>query len=352
MNRIVAALALAIVICTSVSLGIASTGQSASAQTPDASTADLPDGEFFVREFIAALSRGDADRVASLIQDDGFTFFEPNGNGSFGVVGKAAFVAAIPDILTSGFHSTVLRAQVHGDRVTGALSTSDDDSKAAGVSRYIEFFDIKVVDGKIASINALYDTTDGQTAKYLAAGRAEDEGSDDGPPPDTIEIPLSEGPDGSQPGSLFLSPAADGVSFVFVHLQPGPAGAQQVARLHDGSCATPGETVYPLAAVVDGGSFTLVSATVGEILAKDLTLEVQQVGSSGRVNACAEVLAAVASPPPPAPVPPAPTGIKPPSTGMGPSPVAGTPSGWVIALALMGGVIVLGGVRVGRVRPQ
>jgi hypothetical protein len=97
--------------------------------------------------------------------------------------------------------------------------------------------------------------------------------------------------------------------------------------LHTGSCAAPGDTVYPLAAVVDGGSFTIISAGVNEILAQALTLEVQQPGPAGHVNVCGTVVnsAAPSLPPPPAPPAPAPptTSIKPPSTGMGPAPVSG-----------------------------
>ena len=129
---------------------------------------------------------------------------------------------------------------------------------------------------------------------------------------------LGPGADGNQPGKAFIFEPdwlGEGVSLVVVEVQAGAPGAQQSADLVSGSCAAPGETVYPLAAVVNGASFTILSATADEIVAQGLSVQVHQAGQTDRVNACGAVLAP--APPAPAPAPPH-IDIKAPSTGTGP----------------------------------
>ena len=309
-----------------------------------------PEGIF--RGFISALNNGDKAAAAALL-DDNVTFFEPNGDGSFGIVGKKAFVgSALPDIATSSFHATVRHAEVHGDKVSGTLATSDDTTKAAGVSRYFETFTVRIVDGKIVSIDLLYDTSDSATNTYIEYSRSQS--NNDGPLPDTIEVTLGSGAEGSQPGTAFLAAAdwaGEGVSLVGVQVQPGAAGVLQSANLVSGSCAAPGKTVYPLAAVVDGGSFTVISASVDEILAKGLSVQVHQAGQTDRVNACGAVLAAAVAPAPPAPAPPTLT-IKPPATGTGPAPGGGLPSLLLTALVAAGAFAVMAGAGIRRNQPR
>lgn len=348
MYRLISVFAVCTAMLMGIVLGIGLTSSPVvNAKVPPTSAAD-PEGVF--RAFASALNNDDSAAAAALLDDD-VTFFEPNGDGSFGIVGKAAFVsAALPDLAASGFKTTVRHAQVHGDTVTGRISPEDEFTHAAGVNRYLELFTVRVVDGRIASIDLLYDTGDTQTNTYLEYSRSQSDEEDDGPPSGSfVELPLGPGAHGSQPGTVFVAEAGEGVSFVGVQVQPGHAGTQQPADLVSGSCGAPGEIVYPLAAVVDGGSFTIISASVDELLAQGLSVQVHQAGRTDRVNACGAVLAAAAAPAPPVPAPaPARTDIKPPSTGTGPAPGGGLPSSLLAAVVAAGVLAVLGGLGVRR----
>jgi ketosteroid isomerase-like protein len=306
------------------------------------------DPEGVVRGFVAALNNGDVANGSALLDDD-VTLFEPNGDGSFGVVGKKAFVSILADITSSGFHATVRHTEVHGDTVNAIMATSDDTTKGAGVDRYLERFTVRVVAGKIASFDILFDTSDAETNKYLDYLRSQS--GDEGSPPGTIEVTLGPGANGSQPGKAFVAGAGEGVSSVAVQVQPGQAGAQQSAHLHSGSCAARGETVFPLAAVVDGSSFTIISASVDEILGQGLSLDVHQVGQSDRVNTCGAVQAAAVAPAPPAPAPLSPT-IKPPATGAGPAPDDGLPSLLLAAIVATGVFAVMAGLGIRSGQPR
>lgn len=309
---------------------------------------EKPNPEEAFRGFAAALNNADTAHAAALLDDD-VTLFEPNGDGSFGIVGKAAFLAALPDITSSGFHVTVRHAEIHGDTVTGSMATSDDNTKAAGVSRYLETFAVRVVDGKITSFDFLYDTRDAETNKYIDYQRSQSH--DGGPPPGTVEVTLDAGADGSQPGTASVAEAGAGVSFVFVQVQAGAAGAQQPADLISGSCAAPGKAVYPLAAVVDGRSFTIISAPMDKLLTQGLSVQVHQAGQTDRVNACGALQAAAVAPAPAAPAPPH-TDIKPPATGTGPVADGGLPSLLLAVLVTTGVLAVMAGVGVRRSQPR
>ncbi len=310
-------------------------------------TADAKeDPEAIFRDLVNALNRGDVDAAGALLADD-VTLFEPNGKESFGVVGKGLLLEGLAETIAAGFATTIQSAHVRGDTVTGMIATTDDIATAAGVDRYVEHYTARVVEGKIVSLDFLFKTDDPQTRQYLDYEIASD--GDDGPPPGSIDVPLGAGANGNQPGTAVVF-GEGGVTYVALQVEPGPAGAIQSADLVSGSCDAPGEVAYRLAAVVDGGSFTVIGASSDELLAQGLSVQVHQVSQPDRVNTCG-AFAAPAPAPAPAPASPAPTGIKPPSTGMGPSPDAGVSPSWMIALALMGGVTLLAGVRVGRARP-
>ena len=337
-------------VCTAmlmgIGLGIGLTHSGvADAKVPPTRAAD-PEGVF--RTFVSALNNGDAAAAAALLDDD-VTLFEPNGDGSFGLVGKVAFEAALSELTTSGFYANIRSARVHGDTVVGVVATEDESTVEAGIDRYLEQFTVRVVDGRIASFDFLYDTDDPQTRTYIEWNRASGEGDDEGLPPGTVEVTLGPGAHGSQPGTALVAEIGEGVSFVAVQVQPGHAGARQPADLVAGSCDAPGEVVYPLAAVVDGGSFTIISASVDELLAQGLSVQVHQTGQTERVNACGAVLAAAAAPAPPAPAPaPARTDIKPPSTGTGPAVGDGLPSLPLAAVLATGVLAVMAGLGVRR----
>jgi hypothetical protein len=106
------------------------------------------------------------------------------------------------------------------------------------------------------------------------------------------------------------------------------------------------EAVYRLAAVVDGGSFTVINASTDELFAQGLSIQVHQVSQTDRVNTCGAFAAPVA-PAPPAPAP-ARTDIKPPATGTGPVAADG-PSAWLLAaLVAAGAFAIVAGVGVRR----
>lgn len=347
MYRLITVFTICATMLMGIGLGVGLThSRAADAKEPTAVASD-PDAVF--RAFVSALNNGDQAGAAALLDDD-VTFFEPNGDGSFGIVGKAAFESVLSDITSSGFEGTIKSAQVHGDTVTGVVATTDDSIKAAGVDRYLEQFTVRVVDGKIASFDFLYDLSDAQTRKFIEHARASNE--DEGPPPGALEVPLGAGASGSQPGSATVFEAtafggAAGVTFIGVRVQPGPLGAQQAAELVSGSCDAPGETVYPLAAVIDGGSFTIISASVDELLMQGLSLQVHQANQTDRVNACG-ALAAPQAPAPPAPAPP----IKPPATGTGPTPGGVLPESLLVTIVATGVLAIAAGVGVRRRQPR
>lgn len=348
MVRLISVLAVCAAILMGTGLGVELTHSRAADAKEPAAIKNDPEGA--VRAFVSALNSGDLAAAGALLDDD-VTFFEPNGVDSFGAVGKVAFESILSVLPETGFHATIQTARVHGDTVSGVVATADDDSKAAGVKRYLELFTISVVNGKLVSFDFLFDTNDAQTSTYLAHGRSqpEEDGGDEGPPPGQIDVTLGPGAGGSQPGTAFLTDAwglggVSDVTVVGVQIQPGPAGAQQTAELVSGSCAAPGETVYRLAAVVDGASFTIISASADELLAQGLSLQVHQVNQTDRVNACGAVLAAAVAPPP---APPA-TTIKPPATGMGLAADGGLSLWLLAAVAAIGVFAVATGARLRR----
>ena len=161
MYRLISVLTMCMAILIGGGLGIGLTHPGAADAKED------PEGIF--RGFAAALNNGDVAAAIALLDDD-VTLFEPNGNDSFGIVGKAAFASILPGLPESGFHVTVRSARVHGDTVTGLIATQDEDTAAAGVDRYLETFTARVVEGKIVSIDFLYDTSDDQTERISRPG--------------------------------------------------------------------------------------------------------------------------------------------------------------------------------------
>jgi hypothetical protein len=106
---------------------------------------------------------------------------------------------------------------------------------------------------------------------------------------------------------------------------------------------------------VDGQSFTMISATLEQIVAQAKSIDVHQVVQPSLINACGAVSAAAAAPTPVPSVPstPAPARtvsgvVSAPSTGTGPSGTGGTsPLIWVaVAAGLVGMLCVSGGRRV------
>lgn len=104
----------------------------------------------------------------------------------------------------------------------------------------------------------------------------------------SLIIPLATLNNSGQTGTVTLEPS-DGKTKVTVALVGQPAGSSQPAHFHTGTCAKPGSVVYPLSAVVDGTSVTLVDASIAQMQAKSTVVNVHKSATeSGTYIACAQ----------------------------------------------------------------
>ena len=309
-----------------------------------------------VEQIFAEVNAGDAAGAGALVTED-FVLTDIDG-GSFAVVGRPAFTQLIEDSQTVNLEITVVEIAADGNTVTGVADFADDNADAAGVSRYRQPFTVQVTDGGLASRGDFtYDLDDAQTVVYLNyVDSLEEDDTDEPPPPGLVTVPLSAQSGGNQPGNAFLFEEG-GITGVGLDITPGPAGVQQPAYFYTGTCAAPGPIVEPLANVLDGGSFTLLSSTMAELVDTGLIINVSKsVAEPGIYVACGQVLSATAPPPAPtaaAPATPTPaTGIGAPATGTG-GDAAGGSSGALyallaaaVAVALGAGALVVGRRRV------
>jgi hypothetical protein len=292
--------------------------------TPATARAGTVDPQDTVESIFDELNAGDVDGVLALVTDD-FILTDING-GSFAAVGKPAFRLVNEDVVARNAQITLTDLDVDGNAVTGVSEWSDDGTDDLGIDRYLQPFTIVVNDAGLATRGDFtYDTTDAETQEFLDSledGDAGDDG-DDEEPPGLVTVELAAQPGGNQPGDAFIFPADDGVTGVGLFILPGPAGVQQPAHFHTGTCAAPGPIVEPLANVLDSGSFTYLSAGISELVDTGLIINVHKsVAESSVYVACGEVLSAAAPTPTTAPVTPAatatrPAGIVAPSTGTG-----------------------------------
>jgi hypothetical protein len=213
--------------------------------------------------------------------------------------------------------------------------------------------------GLITSLALEWDLDDPQTVDYLEyLDNLED---DEEPAPGTFtEVTLSAQPGGNQPGGAFVFEFEPGVVGVALEVTPGAAGVLQPAHFHTGTCAAPGPIVEPLAMVLDGGSFTILSADYDELTTTGLIINVHlSVDQASTYVSCGVVGASVAQPiatpqtaVPGTPAPAAtatPSGVTAPDTGTGGA--TGGGNAWMYALIAVGAVLVTyGAVRVARQR--
>lgn len=165
--------------------------------------------------------------------------------------------------------------------MTGVALVSDDNTAAAGVSRVLQPFSAIVQGDKIAQLHLTYEEGDAQTRTYLEylAGLEDDDG---GPPLDGLEVTLGPGRDGSQTGSAFIFEES-GLAFVGIEVAPGAAGVLQPAHVHAGDCPGTGAVVSPLASVLDGSSFTILSLSKAELLAGNFAINVHKSAAESAV---------------------------------------------------------------------
>lgn len=280
----------------------------------------------------ASLTTDDATAFANTLTED--VFFEIIDDGSFGAVGRDTIATAFSGDPDPDFHVTLVSSQVSGNTVTGLVNVTDRDSVAAGVDRYVQPFTAVVDGGLVASLKLRLDLSDAQTATYLAYLQSQPDDGDDELPPGTVQVDLA----GDQPGTVAVG-EFDGTTFVVVNIDPGAEGAIQPAHVHTGTCASPGAIVYPLASIVDGSSFTLLSASPAQLLDNNYIVNVHlSEAQIGTYVSCAVLEASAAtSTPKPTKTP----SVVLPNTGTGGS---GSESPWLVIALLTSGAAMLAGM--------
>jgi len=131
----------------------------------------------------------------------------------------------------------------------------------------------------------------------------------------------------------------DNQTQVVIDIEPGPAGVEQSAHIHAGSCPNVAEVVYPLINVVNGTSTTVVNATLASLRTGNFAINVHKSGDEIGVYVACGAIPAAAAP------------AAQPATGGPPPTDEGGFAWWYVpvatgALALLGGVLVLRRTRV------
>jgi len=316
MTRIFTSAAAALAVAAAIILG-AGLATPAGAQDPQAAVDNL------IEAANESFPSGDGSILAAAFTEDG-VFASING-GSFAIVGREAMTVGFSEE-DPDFQVTLLESTVDGDTVTGSVEVVDADTIAAGVDTHIELFTAVTEGDLVSSLTLTYDESDPDTATYLAYLEA-NEGEPDDLPPGSVTIAL----EGDQPGQAFIGSFEAGTSFMDVEVTPGAEGVAQPAHVHTGTCDAPGPIVYPIASVVEGRSFTILSADMDELLGSDYIVNVHLSPEEADTYVSCAVLEEAE-----APAPTAAPGL--PSTGGGPASASGS-SGLtlvVVMLALSG----------------
>lgn len=291
-----------------------------------------------VENLIDEINAGSAAGAAFLVSPD-FILTDIDG-GSFMVVGKPAFRSILEEVAADNLELTISEIEADGQTVTGVIENRDDVTDAAGIDRYLQPFTAQVTAGGLISrIDLTYDTDDAETQQYLEYVTAQDEGEGGGEePPGLVTVALGPQPGGSQPGEAFLFSEEQDITLVGLEITAGPAGVQQPAHFHTGTCAAPGPIVEPLANVLDGGSFTILSADMDELVDAGLIINVHKSTTELTTYvSCGQVLSAAAPAPTPATPAPTPgTGVLAPDTGTGATSRTPVAPFWLYALLAAG----------------
>lgn len=91
----------------------------------------------------------------------------------------------------------------------------------------------------------------------------------------TITINLDEQNNSEQSGTATLR-ERDGMVTVTLNLTGGTFDSPQPAHIHIGACPEPGDVEYPLTNVVNGTSVTQIEATLEELTASPMAINVHQ----------------------------------------------------------------------------
>ncbi len=304
-----------------------------------------------------AVVAGDAAAVAALFADDGY--FEDIDGGPFGAFGRRAIEYNFTGIGDSHPSATSVSSAVSGNTVTGVVEFSNDPIRAAGVTRIVQPFTSEVVDKKIKSFVLTYDENDAQTAAYLAYSAAN---PGQGPPADDYADVQMAGAQGGT-GTTFL---AQGMASISIGIAPGPAGVWQPAKLYAGTCDHLGAVVSPLAPVLAGGSYSILSLTYDQLVDSHYVIGVNASADDHTVVSCGSIeRRVVEQPTATATAPPAPTATAPAPPATAPAPTAtllpllgNTGTGgarddsaalaWLLGIATLGAAGVAGSVAMRR----
>jgi hypothetical protein len=116
---------------------------------------------------IGAMNRGDAAAGGALYSDDAVMQGGPLCNAN-PCVGKAAIQKNIEARVAAKAHATIIGKYVSGNVAVVQSEIRNDNTKKAGVERFIVWTIFEVKGDKIAIATGIPPRTDPQTAKYLA----------------------------------------------------------------------------------------------------------------------------------------------------------------------------------------
>ncbi|WP_376791522.1 LPXTG cell wall anchor domain-containing protein [Thermoflexus sp.] len=112
------------------------------------------------------------------------------------------------------------------------------------------------------------------------------------PAQETVTITLKEQNQSGQSGTAVLRAVGDQTE-VTINLTPGPAGVDQPAHIHEGTCANLNpKPTFPLSPVRDGQSTSTVNVKLTDLLAKPFAINVHKSAQEVSVYvACGEITA-------------------------------------------------------------
>ena len=123
-----------------------------------------------------------------------------------------------------------------------------------------------------------------------------------------VVVPVSAQSDSKQTGTATLTATADNKTQVVVLVTGEPAGAQEPAHIHQGSCKNLNpKPVFPLNSIVDGKSATIVDAPLTTLQTGQFAINAHQSTSNiGVYVACGDIppAAGAAAPSMPSTAPP------------------------------------------------
>jgi hypothetical protein len=156
-----------VVTAAAMAVGLAVTlfAATASAQTPTPGQVDLVARG---QQWLDALNAGNLDAAMAFMTDD--AVWEGTGGClAAPCVGTAAVRAEFATFAPDHVHVTVISSQVSGNTVTGKVEAASDTIRAAGVERIVLSYTVEWRGDKIASNRLALDTSDAQTATFLAS---------------------------------------------------------------------------------------------------------------------------------------------------------------------------------------